>query len=173
MPFCAKSRAQIRREIAARKKTPALRERMVIIMSLEPWDPFRDMENYGKELGNLFDLSPFRLWGGKSSPSVDVYQTDGEVIVKAEIPGAEKENLELYINENMMRISGSTKRDGELKNENMYRAERYYGRFSRTVPLPCAVKSELAKAEYKDGILSVAVPKNEREEPAGRKIDIT
>jgi HSP20 family protein len=141
-------------------------------MSLVPWDPFRGFENYGKELSKIFDFSPSGFWGGMSGPNVDVYQTADEVIVKAEIPGAVKEDLDLYIDENLIRISGQTKRDKEYRNEDMYRTERYYGSFSRTIPLPCAVKSEQAKAEYKDGILSVIAPKCEQAKLNGRKIDI-
>jgi len=69
-------------------------------------------------------------------------------------------------------LSGETKRDTEYKNEHIYRTERYYGSFSRTIPLPVEVKSEQAKAEYKDGILTVTVPKVETTQMKGKKIDI-
>jgi len=139
-------------------------------MSLVPWNPFREMDNIGREMGHFFDF-PSKLFSG-SSPRVDVYQTENEVIVKAEIPGVSKKDLNLYIDENSVRISGQTRKENELKDENVYRAERYYGSFSRTIPLPAEVKSEEAKAEYKDGILSITVPKVEPSKARGRKIDI-
>ncbi|MDD3839118.1 MAG: Hsp20/alpha crystallin family protein [Clostridia bacterium] len=140
-------------------------------MSLMPWNPFRDMDNIGREMNNLFDI-PSKLFGGISSPRVDVYQTENDVIIKAEIPGVSKEDLNLYIDENSVKFSGQTKRENEFKDENAYRMERYYGNFSRTIPLPVEVKSEQAKAEYKDGILSITVPKVEPSKAKARKIDI-
>lgn len=140
-------------------------------MNLAPWNPFRDMDNIGREMSNFFDYTP-KMLGGFSSPRVDVYQTEKEVIVKAEIPGVSKEDLNLYIDESSVRLTGQTKRENELKDENAYRMERYYGSFSRTIPLPVEVKSDKAKAEYKDGVLSVTVPKVEPSKSKGRRIDI-
>jgi HSP20 family protein len=140
-------------------------------MGLIPWNPFRDVDNISREMSNFFDF-PSKLFGGMSSPRADVYQTENDVIVKAEIPGVSKEDLKLYIDENSVRFSGQTKREKEFKDEDAYRTERYYGSFSRTIPLPVEVKSEKAKAEYKDGILSIVVPKVEPSKGKGRRIDI-
>lgn len=139
-------------------------------MSLIPWNPFREMDNIGREMSSFFDF-PSKLFSG-SSPRVDVYQTEKDVIVKAEIPGVSKEDLNLYIDDNSIRLSGQTRKEKELKDENVYRSERYYGSFSRTIPLPVEVKSEEARAEYKDGILSITVPKVEPSKSRGKKIDI-
>ncbi|MCX7747403.1 MAG: Hsp20/alpha crystallin family protein, partial [Clostridia bacterium] len=98
--------------------------------------------------------------------------TDTDVVVKAEIPGITKEDLNVYVDENSIRLSGQSKRDNEYKDENIYRTERYYGSFSRTIPLPVEIKSEQAKAEYKDGILSITVPKVEQAKAKGKRIDI-
>lgn len=141
-------------------------------MSLVPWNPFKEIDNISREMSNFFDFSPFKFFGGISSPRVDVYQTEKDVVVKAEIPGVSKEDLNLYVDENSIRLSGQIKRDNEYQNENMYRTERYYGSFSRTIPLPVEVKSEQARAEYKDGILSITVPKVEPSKMRGRRIDI-
>ena len=140
-------------------------------MSILPWNPFRNIDNFSRELGSFFD-NPVRFFDGFSTPRVDIYQTDKEVIVKAEIPGVTKEDLNLYIEENVLRLSGQTRKEKDYKEENVYRTERYYGNFSRTVPLPVEVKSEEAKAEYKDGILTVKVPKVETSKVHGRRIDI-
>lgn len=140
-------------------------------MALVPWNPFREVDNIGREMSNIFDF-PSKLFAGWSSPRVDVYQTENDVVVKAEIPGVSKEDLNLYIDDNSVRLSGQSKRENEFKDENAYRAERYYGSFSRTIPLPVEVKSEQAKAEYKDGILSITVPKVEPSKSKGKRIDI-
>jgi HSP20 family protein len=144
----------------------------VIYMSLIEWNPFRDMDNISREMANFFERSPFKFLGGMTSPRVDVYQTDNDVVVKAEIPGVAKEDINVYIDENSIRLSGQTRRNDEFKDENVYRAERYYGNFSRTIPLPVEVRSEQAKAEYKDGILSITIPKVEPSKQKGRRIDI-
>ena len=107
-----------------------------------------------------------------NSLRADVYQTEKDVIVKAEIPGISKEDLEVYIDEDSIRLSGQSKRDKEYKDENIYRTERYYGSFSRTIPLPMEVKTEQASAEYKDGILSITVPKAEPSKLKGKRINI-
>lgn len=141
-------------------------------MSLVQWNPFRDMDNISREMANFMERTPFGFFGKAASPRVDVYETNENVVVKAEIPGVSKEDLNVYVDENSIRLSGQTKRDTEYKDENAYRTERFYGSFSRTIPLPVEVKSEQAKAEYKDGILSVTVPKVESTQMKGRRIDI-
>ncbi|MGE5613570.1 MAG: Hsp20/alpha crystallin family protein [Bacillota bacterium] len=140
-------------------------------MALVPWNPFREVDNIGREISSFFDF-PSRFFGGYNSPRVDVYQTENDVVVKAEIPGVSKEDLKLFIDDDSVRISGQTKKEKEFSDENVYRSERYYGSFSRTIPLPVEVKSENARAEYKDGILSITVPKSEPSKAKGRKIDI-
>lgn len=134
-------------------------------------NPFGE-DGLGRELGNFFSFTPFKLFGDMSVPNVDIYQTPVDVIIKAEIPGVSKQDLDLNIDDTSVRISGKTKRDSQFTEENAYRTEMYYGSFSRTVPLPVRVKSELARADYKDGILSVTVPKAEPPKPQGKKIDI-
>ncbi|HHV95706.1 MAG TPA: Hsp20/alpha crystallin family protein [Clostridiaceae bacterium] len=141
-------------------------------MSLVPWNPFKDMDFLSREVSNFFESMPFPFWGRTTSPRVDVYQTEKDVIVKAEIPGVSKEDLNIFIDENSIKLSGQTRKDNEFKDENVYRSERYYGSFSRTIPLPAEVKTEQAKAEYKDGILSIVVPKAESAKMRGRRIDI-
>jgi len=136
-------------------------------MSLIPWNPFREID---RDMFNFMDNMPFRFTG--TSPRVDVYETDDKVVVKAEIPGVSKEDLNIFVNENLIRISGQTKRENEFTDENAYHSERYYGSFSRTIPLPVEVKSEEAKASYKDGILSITMPKVQPAKSKGRKIDI-
>jgi HSP20 family protein len=140
-------------------------------MDLRPWNPFNDIDNIGREMSRFFDYMPQRLFGG-TTPKVDVYQTQNDVVVKAEIPGVSKEDLNVYIDENSIRLSGQTKREDEFRDEDIYRIERHYGSFSRTIPLPVEVKSEEAKAEYKDGILSITIPKAQPSKSRGRRIDI-
>lgn len=141
-------------------------------MSLVPWNPFRDIDNMGREMTSFFENSPFGVFGKATSPRVDVYQTENEVILKAEIPGVTKEDLNVYVDENSIRLSGQTRKNDEFKDDNIYRTERYFGTFSRTIPLPVEVRSENARADYKDGILSITVPKVDPVRMKGRRVDI-
>jgi len=141
-------------------------------MSLISWNPFREVDSISRDMETFFERSPFGFFSRATAPRVDVFETEKDVIVKAEIPGVSKEDLNVYVDENSIRLSGETKRDTEYKNEHIYRTERYYGSFSRTISLPVEVKSEQAKAEYKDGILTVTVPKVETTQMKGKKIDI-
>lgn len=140
-------------------------------MSLIPWNPFREMDSFISDKNNFMQRMPFGF-NRTIGPKIDVYQTETDVVVKAEIPGVSKEDLNIYIDDNSIRLSGETKRDEEFKDDNIYRSERYYGSFSRTVPLPIEVKSDKAKAEYKDGILKITVPKAEPGKIKGRRLDI-
>jgi len=141
-------------------------------MSLISWNPFREVDSISRDMETFFERSPFGFFSRATAPRVDVFETEKDVVVKAEIPGVSKEDLNVYVDENSIRLSGETKRDTEYKNEHIYRTERYYASFSRTIPLPVEVKSEQAKAEYKDGILTVTVPKVETTQMKGKKIDI-
>ncbi len=136
--------------------------------NLTSWNPFREAD---RNWNDFFD-HPSRFFDNGSTPKVDVFQTDKDVVVKAEIPGVSRKDLSLYIDENSIRLSGQTKKEEEVHKEDVYRTERYFGSFSRAIPFPVEVKSENAKAEYRDGILTVTVPKAEPSSSRGRKIDI-
>jgi len=138
-------------------------------MSLIQWNPFREID---RDMFKFMENLPYGFSGRSISPRVDVYETDDKIVVKAEIPGVSKEDLNIYVNENSIRLSGQTKRESDFKDENAYHSERYYGSFSRTIPLPVEVKSEAANASYKDGILSITLPKAEPAKNRGRKIEI-
>lgn len=138
-------------------------------MSLIEWNPFRER---GRELADYFGGFPSRLFAEASVPKVDIFQTEKEVIVKAEIPGVSKDNLNVVVDEDAIRLSGQNKKDEVFTDENVYRRERYYGTFSRTIPLPVEVKTEETKAEYRDGILTITAPKREPFKMKGRRLDI-
>jgi len=120
----------------------------------------------------FFDNLPFSFTGRNTSPRVDVYDVKDKIVVKAEIPGVSKEDLNIYVDENTLRISGQTRRENEFNDENTYHSERFYGSFSRTIPLPVEVKSDQAEASYKDGVLSITLPKAEPTKNRGRRIEI-
>jgi len=140
-------------------------------MNPVPWQ--REMLEIEKYFSSLIDQLPFGFGMTRHTlPKVDVYQTETDVVVKAEIPGVSKEDLNVYVEENHVRLSGQTKKSEEIKEDNMYRSERYFGSFSRIIPLPAAVRQNEAKAEYKDGILTLTIPKEQNDAGKGRNIEI-
>ena len=94
-------------------------------------------------------------------PSIDVYEEKDSVVVKAELPGMKKEDIEVNLAAENLTIKGEKKEDKEVKEDNYYRRERSYGSFLRTVALPCEVKSDEIKASFKDGVLDIRLPKTE------------
>ncbi len=94
-------------------------------------------------------------------PPVDVYEEKDAVVVKAELPGMKKEDIEVNLVGETLTIKGEKKEDQEVKQDDYYRRERSYGSFLRSVALPCEVKSGEIKASFKDGVLEVRMPKTE------------
>ena len=110
-------------------------------------------------------LRPSRALVGESLnlrvPTVDLYEEEDEVVLKAEVPGLSKEDIKIDLTDSMVTISGEKKKEEEVKEEAYSYSERSYGSFSRGLQLPCAVKADKAKATFKDGILEVKLPKTD------------
>ena len=127
---------------------------------LAVWTPFAELERIRREFDRLLeDVFPAGDKEQILAPPVDVYETDSEVVVKAELPGVKKEDIDITIKENAVHLKAERKEEREEKTENVYRVERFYGTIERIVPLPTEVKPEEAKAEYKDGVLEIRIPK--------------
>ncbi|HCA47597.1 MAG TPA: Hsp20/alpha crystallin family protein [Armatimonadetes bacterium] len=105
-------------------------------------------------------------------PAVDVYQTDDEVVVKAQLPGVKKENIDVTIEDNMLTIRAETRREEEVDDEGYFRRELRYGTWARRLPLPAAVDEEQVSAKMADGVLEVHAKKSEKPEEAGKKIQV-
>lgn len=128
---------------------------------LAVWSPFAELERIRREFDKLLqDFLPTAVEREEVLvPPIDVYETDSEVVLKTELPGIKKEDIEVTIKENSVHIKAERKEEKEEKTENVHRVERFYGKIERVVPLPVEVKPEEAKAEYKDGVLEVRIPK--------------
>ena len=107
------------------------------------------------------------------APTVDVYEKDNTVTVKAELPGVKKEDIDVTLEQGDLVIRGERKAESEVKEDNYYRMERSYGTFYRRIPLPFEVKAEQSTAQYKDGVLEVRVPRPAHEQPQPQKIPLT
>jgi HSP20 family protein len=135
------------------------------------------------EIDNLFDdffNRPFGLLRRPSrgfetlrkfSPSIDVSETAKQVNIKAELPGMEADDIDLEVRDEMVLIRGEKKSEREQKDEQFYRLERSYGSFQRSIPLPAEIDVDKAKANFKNGVLSIKLPKVKPSQPR-RKIDV-
>jgi HSP20 family protein len=94
-------------------------------------------------------------------PIIDVFEEKDDIVVKAELPGMEKDNIDVNLTDHRLTIKGEKKKEDEVKEENYYRAERSYGSFLRTLDLPKDVRADKVKASFKNGILEIRMPKTE------------
>ena len=104
-------------------------------------------------------------------PSIDVAETDTEIVVKVEVPGMDKKDIEITLTEGLLTVKGERKTDHEEKDEKIYMTESHYGSFCRTLRLPNDVKTDQVDATYKDGILKIVLPKREAVLP--KKIEVS
>lgn len=136
------------------------------------WDPWRDMSTLQERVNQLFeDASPAgrgreeapgsALW----SPSVDIYETDEAVVMKAEIPGVAKDQVSVEVKDGLLTLRGERKFEKEVKEENYHRVERSYGSFQRSFTLPTSVDQEKIGASLVDGVLEVRLPKRKVAKP--------
>lgn len=128
--------------------------------NLSLYRPLRDLVKMDVDLDrmiNRFFGRDDELW----SPAIDVVEEEGNLVVHAEIPGMNKDDIKVVVNDNVLTISGERKQESETKDKRFHRVERYYGRFSRQMMLPSSVDSTKVKAKYQDGVLTVILPKPE------------
>ncbi len=139
------------------------------------WPGFGRLSNLREELDRLFDAPLAELARTSSllsgwSPPVDLYEDKDHVFVTAELPGMKKEDIEVSFHNGTLSVSGERKSEKTHEDAEVYRSERYFGRFQRTLALPTPVAADKVKAEYKDGILTITLPKTEEAKP--RQIDV-
>jgi HSP20 family protein len=99
------------------------------------------------------------------SPAVDIFETEGEIVVKAELPGMERNDIAVNLEKNVLSVKGERRFTKETKDDNYHRIERSYGTFSRAFSIPTTVDEEKIKADYKDGVLKIVLPKKEQAKP--------
>jgi HSP20 family protein len=124
---------------------------------------------------DFFDLAPFsdvedRL--GAFSPSVDVTEIDNQVQVTAELPGLTEDDIDLSLSQNVLTIRGEKKEEQEERDQNYHRIERSYGSFQRNIPLPVEVEAEQVEASFKNGVLTVTMPKTAQAQQERKKIEV-
>lgn len=135
-----------------------------------------DVDNIFEGLFNLegFFKEPigFGLLGIARRPRLDIYEKDNKVVVKADLPGMDKKDINIRLEGDILTISGDKKLEREVKKDDYYHVERSYGKIQRSVRLPHGLKEDQIKASYRDGVLTVEIPKSDEEVERGRSIEI-
>jgi HSP20 family protein len=140
-------------------------------------DPFRDAAELQGEMNRLLEgffgrpgqqAAMERVW----APAVDMYETKEELVVNAELPGLNEKDIQLSITGDVLTLRGERRLNQEVTQDSFYRGERWYGKFERSLPLPIPVQADKVKASYRDGVLSVRLPKVEEIKPKAIKIDV-
>lgn len=141
---------------------------------LQSWPTFDRLTTLRDELDRLFDFTmPTRdsgLFGGWT-PALDVYDEKDNFVVHLELPGLKKEDIDISLREGVLTVSGERKQENESKEGETFRSERYFGRFQRSVTLPSLVDANKVAASYKDGVLTITLPKAEEAKP--RQIEVS
>ena len=114
------------------------------------------------------DESSITTW----APAVDIYETEHELVVKADLPDIKPEELDIRVENNILTIRGERKFEKKVNESNYLRVERAYGSFSRSFSLANTVNSDAIKAEYKDGVLTLTIPKREEAKPKQIKVNV-
>jgi len=134
-------------------------------MTLIRWSPWKELEEMQKTLtrllGDVGTTAPSAVEEGVWLPAVDIRETDDAIFVEAELPGVKKEDVKVDIKDNVLTISGERKYEKEVKEENIHRMERVYGRFARSFTLPNNVDVDKVEARLEDGVLTIRLPKKE------------
>ena len=141
-------------------------------MHLVKLSPFRNSVDFPHGLNTLFDhafFNPHWTEGGSKvnnwNPCVDVFENHEALVIKAEIPGVDKKDITVDFQGGVLVLKGERKREEETKEENYYRKERIFGKFQRTFKLPEDIDPEKIKADFKDGVLKIDIPKAEKQQP--------
>lgn len=147
-------------------------------MAIVRWEPFRDLLTTQDRFNRLFNDHFANAFGGDQlnakgwTPAVDIYETDQNLVIKAELPGIDPKDLEVRVEDGTLYLKGERKYEREVKEESYHRVERSYGSFARTFSLPRTINTEDIKADYKDGILTLTMPKREEAKPKTVKINV-
>src|SRR5580700_11366183 len=144
--------------------------------TLNRWEPFRGAATLQEQVNRLFgnvlehsgEESNLTTW----APAVDIYETEHELVVKADLPEVDPKELDIRVENNLLTIRGERKFEKSVSEDNYLRVERAYGTFSRSFSLPNTVNPEGIHAEYKNGVLTVSLPKREESKPRQVKVNV-
>jgi HSP20 family protein len=145
-------------------------------MALIKWEPAESLTTLRREVDRLFesffDGGPRHFWGRGAEPAVEICDTKDAVVVKAQVPGVSKDQLQVNITEDMLTLKGEMQEEEKQEGKNFYRQEFHYGAFERTIHLPMAVQADKATAQLKDGVLEITLPKSASAQAKVKQIPI-
>ena len=141
------------------------------------WERFRGLGTLQEQMNRLFEDSFFRGRTDQSAittwaPAVDIYETEHELVAKADLPDVAEKDLDIRVENNVLTIRGERKFEQNVSEDNYLRVERAYGSFSRSLSLPNTVNTEAIQAEYRNGVLTVRMPKREESKPKQIKVSV-
>ena len=173
--------------MAERQSTTPARTGEVRLARQDPFawsDPFRSLQRFTDEVDRMFEnfgMGMGRRWLGSPlrrertaelwAPEVEVVQKGNELVVRTDLPGLKKDEVSVEVTENTLTIHGERRREHEEEQDNIYRSERMYGSFYRTIPLPDGAIVDQAKATFRDGVLEITMPAPPAQQ--GRRLEIT
>ncbi|PYS96798.1 MAG: molecular chaperone [Acidobacteria bacterium] len=147
---------------------------MTTMGTLTRWEPIRDLLALEGQMARLFGDGFNRLPAGENfgawAPLVDIYEEGDKIVLRAEIPGASKDDIDVKVENGTLTIRGEKKQEKQVDSETAHRIERFYGSFSRSFVLPTSIDAGKITATYKDGVLEVVVPKADAAKP--KKVQI-
>ncbi len=145
-------------------------------MALVRWDPFRELNTLQSQVNRMFGVSGVD-WSDRLpadtttwAPKVDIFETDTDLVLKAELPGIDPKDVDLSLEKNVLTLKGQRLFEHEDKKDNYHRVERSYGSFTRSFSLPTTIEEGKIRADYKDGVLTVSLPKTKQALPRQIKI---
>jgi HSP20 family protein len=150
-------------------------------MAVVRWEPFRDLLTLQERMNRMFNES-YRGrgaseddWslGGSWAPAVDIYEHEGNIVLTAELPGVDPKDVDVRVENNVLTLRGERKWNTDVQRESYHRVERAYGSFTRSFTLPNVVDTTNNKADFKDGMLRLVLPKREEAKPKQISINVT
>ncbi len=148
-------------------------------MALVRWFPGREIDRFRREIDRMFEeffgedrFPALGVQEGIGFPLLDVYDAGDKIVVKAELPGVSKDDIEITVRENELVIKGEKKKEEEVKEDNYYYSERSFGKFVRSIRLPVQIKPDEVKAKFKNGVLEIELPKIEEARPKEIKVEV-
>ena len=147
-------------------------------MRMTRWDPLRELDEMSARMNRLFGALPARRADESNletfadwAPAIDVQETDGEYLIKADLPDVKREDVKVAIEDGILAVEGERKQEKEEKGKKFHRIERSYGKFVRRLAVPTDVAQEKVAADFKDGVLSVHLPKTAIAKP--KTVEVT
>jgi HSP20 family protein len=150
-------------------------------MAVVRWEPFRDLLTLQERMNRMFNDS-YRgresseddwALGGSWAPAVDIYEHEGNIVLTAELPGVDPKDVDVRVENNVLTLRGERKWSNDVQRESYHRVERAYGSFTRSFTLPNVVDTEKIKADFKEGMLKLVLPKREEAKPKQISINVS